>query len=128
MRYLLDTVTIIRHLTNSGTIGKKAGDILNKEDIQNTFVISVISLMEILYLSERKRIAINLKETLSVFQSSSLYTVVDLTPDILKVAQDITFPELHVRLLLSTAKWLGIPILSSDRKFSEVKNIEVIWN
>jgi len=124
--YLLDTVTIVRHFTDTGYIGIKAREILN--DFDNHFLISVISLMEIMYLSEKHRININLTETLNKIESSSLYSGIDLTPEILKVAERTPFGELHDRLILSTAKWLEIPIISSDEGFDEVEGIEVIWN
>ncbi|MBM3237027.1 type II toxin-antitoxin system VapC family toxin [Candidatus Poribacteria bacterium] len=126
MPYLLDTVTIVRHFTDTGYIGIKAREILN--DFDNHFLISVISLMEIMYLSEKHRININLTETLNKIESSSLYSGIDLTPEILKVAERTPFGELHDRLILSTAKWLEIPIISSDEGFDEVEGIEVIWN
>ncbi len=126
MQYLLDTVTVIRHFTESGKIGAKAKNILNSR--QHSFFISVISLIEILYLSEKKRIKINLTETINEIEKSSLYTIVDLTPDIVKTAEKLKFPELHDRLILSTAKWLGIPVLSSDKHFKKVKTIEVVWD
>lgn len=126
MQSLLDTVTIVRHFTEIGKFGKKAQEILH--DTENTFVISVISLMEILYLSEKQRIDIDLIETLNRIELSSLYSIVDLTPDILKVAMDLIFYELHDRLILSTAKWLDIPIISSDEKFKHVKGIQVFWD
>ena len=126
MQYLLDTVTLIRHFTEIGKLGKKAQEILNSKD--NTFVISVVSLMEILYLSEKRRINIDLIETLNRIELSSLYQIIDLTPDILKVANDLHFHELHDRLILSTAKWLDIPIISSDEKFINVEGIQVLWD
>lgn len=126
MKYLLDTVTIVRHFSDIGRIGRKALKILNEPD--NDFFISVVSLMEILYLSEKHRIEIDLAETLNKIESSSLYSVVDLTPEILKIAEKTPFKELHDRLILSTAKWLEIPIISSDEEFDKVEGIEVIWN
>ena len=126
MQYLLDTVTIVRHFTETGKLGNKAQEIL--KHTENTFVISVVSLMEILYLSEKRRIDIDLKGTLNRIEHSSLYSVVDLTADILKVANDLIFYELHDRLILSTAKWLDIPIISSDEKFKQVKDIQVLWD
>ena len=63
MEYLLDTVTVVRHFSEVGKIGKKARDILN--NLENQFIISVISLMEIMYLSEKNRIDIALTETLN---------------------------------------------------------------
>ena len=53
MNYLLDTVTIIRHLTNSGKIPGKVEKILDNKAGKNKFYISAISLMEILYLTEK---------------------------------------------------------------------------
>jgi len=126
MQYLLDTVTLIRHFTETGKLGKKAKEILNFND--NTFLISIVSLMEILYLSEKRRIDIDLKETLNRIELSSFYSIVNLTPEILKIANDLFFYELHDRLILSTAKWLDIPIISSDKEFEQVKAIQVLWD
>ncbi len=126
MQYLLDTVTTVRHFAETGKLGRKAQKILNSTE--NTYVISVISLMEVLYLSEKRRIGIDLKETLNRIEHSSLYSIVDLTPDILKVANDLIFYELHDRLILSTAKWLDISIISSDEKFKQVNGIQVLWD
>ena len=51
MQYLLDTVTIVHHFAGTGKLGRKAQKILNSTG--NTYVISVISLMEVLYFSEK---------------------------------------------------------------------------
>jgi PIN domain nuclease of toxin-antitoxin system len=128
MQYLLDTVTIVRHFTGQGKIGLQAGHILNNiEKRDNLLVISVISLMEIMYLSEKNRIFINLNETLEKIEYSSKYAVINLSPDILRVAEKIEFRELHDRLILATAKWLDISVISSDKEFENVHGINVIW-
>jgi PIN domain nuclease of toxin-antitoxin system len=124
--YLLDTVTVVRHFTNVGRIGKTAAQLLTRLD--NHFFISVISLMEILSLSEKHRIDINLKDTISRIASSSLYSVVDLISDILQIAEETPFKELHDRLILSTAKWLDVPIILSETEFKKVSGVSVIWN
>jgi PIN domain nuclease of toxin-antitoxin system len=129
MQFLLDTVAVVRHFTGKGKIGKKAAHILETIDnSENSLVISVVSLMEIMYLAEKNRININLQETLELINSSAKYTIIDLTPAILKTAETIRFPELHDRLILATAKWLEIQIISSDSAFSQIEGIEVIWN
>lgn len=84
--------------------------------------------MEILYLSEKHRIKINLAETLKKIYSSSIYSIVNLTPEILEVAETIEFSELHDRLIIATAKWLGISIISSDQEFPKIDGLETIWN
>ena len=128
MQYLLDTVTIVRHFTETGQIGRAAASILDTiEACDNLLIISVISLMEIMYLAEKNRITLSLAETLKRIESSSKYMIINLSPDILRVAETITFPELHDRLLLATAKWLDIPIISSDRAFKNITGINVLW-
>ena len=129
-QFLLDTVAIVRHFSGQGKIGKKAAHILKTldETDDNLLIISIISLMEIMYLAEKNRIDINLQETLDIIELSAKYTIIDLTPKILTVAETIDFHELHDRLILATAKWLEIKIISSDSKFSQVEGIEVIWN
>jgi len=128
MQYLLDTVTIVRHFTGKGKMGRAAAQVLDSiEDSNNRLVISVVSLMEIMYLAEAHRIDINLSDTLFRIEESSSYSIVDLNPEILQVASALKFPELHDRLILATAKWLDVPILSSDRAFAPLTEITVIW-
>ncbi len=129
MMYLLDTVALVRHFAGNKNIGHKAKEILNSiETTDNNFAISSISLMEILYLSEKNRIDIDFEETVSHITSNSSYQVVDLNTEILLTASMIKFYELHDRMILATAKWLDVPILSSDSKFGKVEGIQVIWD
>lgn len=128
MQYLLDTVALVRHFTGQGRMGKKASGILNSiESSGDTLFISVISLAEVMYLAEKNRIEVGLSETLNLIDSSSKYFVIDLNSDILRVAQTVEFAELHDRLILATAKWLGIKIISSDGEFTRVKGVDVVW-
>lgn len=89
--------------------------------------VSTISLMEIMYLTETNRIPLSLAEVLENLNSKKCYTIIDFDVDILKEAVDIQFVELHDRLILATAKLLGTPIVSSDREFNNLKDVEVIW-
>ena len=128
MEYLLDTVSLVRYLSNSGKISQKAKVIFDKADKnQCSFFISTISLMEIMYLSEKKRIPITLNETVEKIQLSTIYEVIDLSTEIVLTAQTVEFYELHDRLILATAKYLGVPIISSDTKFNNVEGIQTIW-
>ena len=120
MSYLLDTVALIRHFTGEGKIGAAASRILDGvEETDTILVVSAVSLMEVLYLAEKHRISIDLAATLRIMGASSQYMVVDLNAEILTVAESVAFPELHDRLILASAKWLGIPIISSDRDFMD---------
>lgn len=129
MTYLADTVTIIRHFSETGRIGRKAKTILDAaEQGKHHIYISVVSMVEIMYLSEKKRIRIDLAETQAMIGNSTNYSVVDLTPDIVVHAGNVQFPELHDRLIIATADYLKIPILTSDKKIREIGSVEAIWD
>ncbi len=126
---LLDTVAVVRHFSGVGRIGRTAAGVLDSiEAGDDLMLISAVSLMEILYLSEKDRIPVDLNETLRKIQASECYAVVDLNAEILKVAASLDFRELHDRLILATAKWFEVPVLSSDGEFRQVEGIEVIWD
>ncbi|MBM3236806.1 type II toxin-antitoxin system VapC family toxin [Candidatus Poribacteria bacterium] len=128
MEYLADTVAIIRHFARTGVIGKKAKQILRDADAgKNTIYISVISLVEILYLAERNKIPINFEEVKRRLNESDNYQVIDLSLDIVEVAKTIQCLELHDRLIVATGKYLAIPILTSDLPISNSNLIDVIW-
>ncbi len=129
MRYLVDTIALVRHFTRNPNIGRQARTVLREiETTNDTIIVSVVSLMEILYLSEKGRINVDLSTTLERVRSSLAYDIMNLTPDILLVAKTVEFYELHDRLILATAKYLDIPVISSDSRFSEIADIRTIWD
>lgn len=128
MQYLLDTNAIIRHFSQISKLGKKAKEILvQAESDQHQLFVSIISLMEIMYLAEKNRIPMTLEEMVNQLNSKRCYSIVEFGIEILREAELIKFYELHDRLILATAKILGTPVISSDKRFKEVKDIEVIW-
>ena len=84
--------------------------------------------MEILYLAEKRRIKINLSQTIERIKSQPSFQIVALTEDILKIAENVHFRELHDRLIIATAKWLKAPIITSDTEMKQLKSIKVIWD
>jgi predicted nucleic acid-binding protein len=128
MEFLIDTNIIIRHFSGTSSIGKNAKEIIFRaEQNEHKLLISIVSMMEILYLAEKKNIPISLKETIDQIKSKPCYSIIDLNMEILQVAESIKFYELHDRIILATAKFFNIPILSSDRKFSALQDFKIIW-
>ncbi|UCH94465.1 MAG: type II toxin-antitoxin system VapC family toxin [Candidatus Aminicenantes bacterium] len=128
MEYLLDTVTLVRYLTDSSNLTREVREIFEKADNNEClFYISAVSLMEILYLAEKNRIQVSLEEVVEKIRLSNIYKVINLSTEIILTARTVYFNELHDRLILATAKYLDIPIISPDGQFDEVEGIEVIW-
>ena len=129
MDCLADTVTIIRHFSGLGRIGKEARLILEGvEKGDNHVFLSTISLVEILYLSEKKRIEIDLEGSLNTIRKSANYSIVDLTSSIVSLASSINFPDIFDRLIISTARYLGVPLITSDRAIRKARLVKTIWS
>ena len=129
MDYLADTVTIIRHFSRSGSIGKRVRGILSDaEQGKHRIFLSVLSLVEIMYLSKKNRITIDLAEVIRLVNSSDNYCIVELGPDIVTIADSIEFYELFDRLIIATACFLDIPLLTPDSEIRKSGLATVIWD
>jgi len=129
MDYLADTVTIIRHFSKAGRIGPAARLVLEGvEKGENNLFLSSVSLVEILYLAEKKRIGINLDDALITIKASSNYAIVDLTSNIISLATGINYPEIFDRLIISTAHYLNVPLITSDQAIRKSGLVETIWS
>ena len=130
MEYLADTVAIIRFVSKSGSIGARALTILKDADSASTaIIISVMSLVEVLYLSEKSRVKLKLSDLMNRIKNHNNYRIIDLDTNILQTAEKISSKnlELHDRLIVATAVYLKVPILTSDKIIRESKLTETIW-
>jgi len=129
MRYLADSVALIRHLCKHRRLGQQARKILQEADIgKHTIFISAISLMEILYLAQAKRITVDLAEVITLISNSPNYTLVPIDADIVLTAATVDdVPELHDRILVGTAKYLQVPILTSDKIIMQSSHVQTVW-
>lgn len=128
MEYLADTVAIIRHFAKSGKLGQTAQEIFKRvESGDDTICISVISIAEVMYLAEKNRISLKLDALKENIESSVNYKLIDLTIDIILVANRIHDLELHDRLIVASARYLDIPLITSDRKIQESGQVTIKW-
>ncbi len=87
-----------------------------------------MSLIEILYLSERRRIPLDLDKTRTELSEQSNYRAIDLDPAIVNTALSVHGLELHDGMIVATAEHLGLPILTSDQGIKDKSDIEVLWD
>ena len=129
MDYLADTVAIVRHLRNHPALGREAARIFRDGDAGvNRILLSAITLMEVLYLSEAGRVDVSLPELVLMVSRSRNYVIVPVNSEVLLAAIDVDdVPELHDRIIVATAKHLGIPILTGDRVIVGSSHVQTIW-
>ncbi len=130
MDYLADTVAFIRFITGSKNIGKSALNIMltANELGDNHIILSSVSLMEIMYNSEKGRIPLSLSETLDKLNKHPNFSAISLDENIVRIAETIKGLELHDRMIVATAKYLEIPLLTCDQKIIESKAVKTIWD
>lgn len=126
--YVTDTQALIKFMMGQKVIDKQCHQaFLSADQGKNTIIIPAVVLMEVLYLFEKNRIKIDLIQTEDLLKSKN-YQFEPLSLEILKIASEIKdIPELHDRLIAATARYLDIPIITSDlviRKSRFVKILE----
>ena len=120
---------MIRHLRQHRRLGKQARKILQEADAgKHTIFVSAISLMEILYLAQAKKITVDLAEVITLISNSPNYTLVPMDADVVLAAATVDdVPELHDRMLVGTAKHLQVPILTSDKIITQSSHVQTVW-
>jgi len=129
MDYLADTIALVRYLRGGRGLGRQARKILREADQgRHTIAISGVTLMEVLDLSEHRRIPVNLDMLDDLLAQSRNYTVVPVGLEVVRAAAAIDdIPELHDRLIVGTATWLVIPILTNDPVMIASRHVETVW-
>lgn len=101
---------------------------LKAEKGEIEILISAISLAEIAYLSEKKRIDTNLASATHFFSIYSSFQIVELSEGDISAAFLIDdIPELHDRLIAGTAHKMQIPIITNDPKIITSIHTKTIW-
>ena len=127
-----DTHGLIWYLTNSPRLGEEASKLFDACDQGESLIyVPTICLIEIIYLQEKGRIPLNLKEQFDreLKQGNSGLVIADLNADVVAVIGHISrdmVPELPDRIIAATALHLGLPLISQDHAIQQT-NIEVIW-
>lgn len=84
--------------------------------------------MEVMYLSKAKRIDVRVDDLIELMANSAHYEIVPVNADIVSTATAIhDVPELHDRIIVASAKWLHVPILTSDAVVSRSDHVRTIW-
>lgn len=94
--------------------------------------VSVITLVEICYLIEKGRLPFTDWSLLTSAISNGVKTNIELVPFSLAVATTVphiprdTVPDMPDRIIAATAMYLGVPLVSRDRKI-QAASIQTIW-
>jgi PIN domain nuclease of toxin-antitoxin system len=130
--YVADTHSLIWYISNDPALGSEARNIFNQTEEGNaTVMVSAITLVEIIYLAEKKKIP---SETLAVLfdrlDSSVNFVVVPIDFEIAMAIRDISrteVPDMPDRIIAATAKNEQCKLITRDKSIRASGVVETIW-
>ena len=110
-------------------ISPKASEIFQKcEKGENIIFIPSIVIAEGLSIFEKKRVSFDFKKLFRKIYESDNFVLIPLDYSILQKMVDLKdIPELHDKIIVSTARYLNSPIVTKDRVLQNLPYIKTLW-
>jgi PIN domain nuclease of toxin-antitoxin system len=129
MNFVTDTHALLWWFTDSPKITAKVSAIFEKcERGENIIFVPSIVIAEALSIFDKKRISFDFKKLFKNIHDSENFILVALDYSILlKMINLKDISELHDKIIVSTAKYLNIPIITKDEFLQRLPNVKTIW-
>ncbi|MGE5343102.1 MAG: type II toxin-antitoxin system VapC family toxin [Candidatus Omnitrophota bacterium] len=126
--FVTDTMALVLRMEKR-KLSAKVKDIFdNVEEGKYTVYIPAIVISEILYLSEKKRIRISVKDVADYLLQYPNYKEQPLNFPIIQAATGITdIRELHDRLIAATALYLNLELITNDPVIETSEFVNTLW-
>lgn len=129
MQFLTDTHALVWHFTDSPRISRKAREVFERCERGGCVVfIPTIVVAECLSLFEKQRVSFDFKALLAQIRDSANYVIVPFDYKVL--AQMVETPEveeLHDKIIVATAKVLGVPVITKDTHLRGLRTVTTLW-
>ena len=130
MPYVTDTHSIIWHMTEDPKLSKEAKLAFEKADNgQDEIFIPCITFFELLYLTEKQKLAIDFDNFIAIVSSSKNYKIEPLCLRIIEKSRMIPKDEISDpwdRIIAATSMHLGFPLITRDKSLQKI-GLEIIW-
>jgi PIN domain nuclease of toxin-antitoxin system len=129
MNYIADTHALLWWFTESPKLGLQAAKIFQEcEEGESIVFVPSIVIAEALSIFDKKRIAFDFRKLFTRITKSENYVIVSLDLSILEKMIDLKdIPELHDKIIVSTAKYLDLPLITKDSVLQNLPHIKTVW-
>ena len=129
MNCVTDTHALLWWFTNSPQLGSQAARIFQKcERGESVIFVPSIVIAEVLSIFDKKRVAFDFKKLFAKITKSENYVIISLDLAILEKMIDLKdVPELHDKIIISTAKYLNLPLITKDSVLQNLSHIKIFW-
>lgn len=129
MNYIADTHALLWWFTESPKLGLQAAQIFQEcEEGESIVFVPSIVIAEALSIFDKKRIAFDFRKLFTRITKSENYVIVSLDLSILEKMIDLKdIPELHDKIIVSTAKHLDLPLITKDSVLQNLPHIKTVW-
>jgi PIN domain nuclease of toxin-antitoxin system len=132
MSAVLDTHAAIWHLVDAASLSQRVFSLIDAAAVGGVpAYISAVSLVEVVYLVERGRIAADAFEKFAgeLDKPNPAFKVFPLNYNLASVLRDVSrssVPDMPDRIIAATARHLGLPLITRDRRL-QAAGIQTIW-
>ena len=125
--FVADTQALVKFMAGKKVINDPCHQVFVAADRGDAvIIIPATVLMEVMYLFERQRIPVSLLQAEELLKSDN-YQFEPLSFEILKTASEIDdIPELHDRLIVATARYLDLPIITNDPVIRQSRFVKIV--
>lgn len=129
MNFVADTHALIWWFTDSPRISSRAAEIFAQcERGEHVIFIPTIVIAEALSIFDKKRVSFDFKKLFRKINDSDNFILIALDYPILQKMIDLReIPELHDKIIASTAKYLNLPIITKDEILQNTLHLKTVW-
>jgi PIN domain nuclease of toxin-antitoxin system len=129
MNYVADTHALIWWFTDSPRISARVAVLFEQcEEGKHVIFIPSIVIAEALSIFDKKRVTFDFKRLFRKINGSENFVIIPLDYPILeKMVSLREIPELHDKIIVATAKYLNLPLLTKDEILQKLPAVKSIW-
>ena len=129
---IIDTHIAIWYFSDPTQLSTLAETAIDNAEISGLIFISAITIVELIYLTEKGKIPTDVLNLLrdALDDSATVFQLVEISREIADAVENIprpNVPDMPDRIISATALHLKLPLVTKDSKIRALQNISTIW-